>query len=93
MIANVLIAAVGFVAAAYVLWSPLEYVLHRFAFHQARGKNYGSREHLSHHARRDYDVFENWEAWVGVVLWGPRCSCPAGFWPARSGVGPSAWGS
>ena len=25
------------------LWSFMEYVLHRFAFHLRRGKNYGSR--------------------------------------------------
>ena len=71
MTARLLIAA-GFIAVAYVLWSFMEYVLHRFAFHEARGKNYGSREHLGHHARRDYDFFKNWEAWVGVVLVGAR---------------------
>ncbi len=80
MITNLLIAVV-FVAAAYGLWSFMEYGLHRFAFHEARGKNYGSREHLAHHARRDYDFFKNWEAWVGVVLVGAALFVP-GWWLA-----------
>ena len=48
----------------------MEYVIHRFAFHERRGKNYGSREHLLHHASRDYRLWKNPEAWVGVVLVG-----------------------
>ena len=51
-----------------VLWSFLEYVLHRFAFHEARGSNYGSREHLRHHGSDD-TVLESWYlSWAGVLL-------------------------
>ena len=49
------------------LWTVGEYVLHRFAFHERRGKNYGSREHLRHHGHRDYRLWKNPEAWVGVA--------------------------
>ena len=75
-------------ALAFVLWSFMEYVLHRFAFHEARGGNYGSREHLNHHARRDYDLWRNPEAWAGVVLVGAALGALA--WVV---VGPAAgWG-
>ena len=51
-----------------VLWSFMEYVLHRFAFHEAKGKNDGSREHLRHHGSDD-TVLESWYlSWAGVVL-------------------------
>lgn len=36
-----------------VAWTLLEYILHRW-FHEARGSNHASREHLAHHARPDY---------------------------------------
>ena len=50
------------------LWTFMEYVLHRFAFHEARGKNYGSREHLRHHGSED-TVLESWYlSWAGVLL-------------------------
>ncbi len=50
-----------------VLWSFMEYVLHRFAFHEARGSNYGSREHLRHHGSED-TVLESWYlSWAGVL--------------------------
>lgn len=50
------------------LWTFMEYVLHRFAFHEAKGKNYGSREHLRHHGSDD-TVLESWYlSWAGVLL-------------------------
>ena len=53
-----------------VLWSFMEYALHRFAFHEARGRNYGSREHLRHHGSED-TVLESWYlSWLGVLLLG-----------------------
>lgn len=62
-----LLLALG-VPAGIVLWSFLEYVLHRFAFHEARGSNYGSREHLRHHGSDD-TVLESWYlSWAGVLL-------------------------
>ena len=56
----------GFLAGA-ALWTFGEYTIHRFAFHEARGRNYGSREHLRHHARREFSLRDNWPAWLGVV--------------------------
>ncbi len=62
-----LATAAGFVAGV-ALWSFLEYILHRFAFHEARGSNYGSREHLRHHGSED-TVLESWYlSWTGVLL-------------------------
>ena len=56
------------VPTGVLLWSFLEYVLHRFAFHEARGSNYGSREHLRHHGADD-TVLESWYlSWAGVLL-------------------------
>jgi sterol desaturase/sphingolipid hydroxylase (fatty acid hydroxylase superfamily) len=75
------LTAAGLVVAAFLLWSFLEYVLHRFAFHEARGRNYGSREHLGHHARREYSFLRNWEAWVGVAVVGAALALP-GWWVA-----------
>lgn len=48
MIAFVLVFALGLFS-----WTFLEYVLHRW-FHEARGKNHASREHLQHHATPTY---------------------------------------
>lgn len=57
-------------AAGAALWTFLEYVLHRFAFHEARGANYGSREHLRHHGSDD-TVLESWFlSWLGVAVVG-----------------------
>ncbi len=61
--------AAGLVAGP-LLWTFMEYVLHRFAFHEARGNNYGSREHLRHHGSED-TVLESWYlSWAGVLLLG-----------------------
>ena len=50
------------------LWSFMEYALHRFAFHEAGGANYGSREHLRHHGSED-TVLESWYlSWAGVLF-------------------------
>lgn len=59
-------------AGGVVVWSFAEYALHRWMFHERRGRNYGSREHLRHHARRDYVLAKAWQAWVGVLAagWG-----------------------
>ncbi len=59
-----LLAAMPFGVA---LWSFMEYALHRFAFHEAKGANYGSREHLRHHGSED-TVLESWYlSWAGVL--------------------------
>ena len=51
-----------------LVWSFAEYALHRFAFHEASGRNYGSREHLRHHGSDD-TVLESWYlSWAGVLV-------------------------
>lgn len=63
-------ALTGFalVVLAAAGWSLGEYVLHRFAMHELKGKGLASREHLRHHAQRD-SVLESWYfAWTGVVV-------------------------
>jgi len=45
--------AIGFVGGL-VVWTLLEYVLHRFAGHQFKLGKTIAREHLSHHATPDY---------------------------------------
>lgn len=63
-------AIAGGVAAGAFLWTFMEYVLHRFAFHEARGNNYGSREHLRHHGSED-SILESWYlSWAGILLVG-----------------------
>lgn len=50
-------AAAGVAATASlgaVGWTALEYLLHRFAMHELRGKGLASREHLKHHADVTY---------------------------------------
>lgn len=59
-----------FIAGAFV-WTFFEYVLHRFAFHEMRGKGIGSREHLNHHVKADWNFDPIITlAWFGVVLFG-----------------------
>lgn len=45
--------ALGFASGA-IGWTFAEYVLHRFAMHELRGRGMASREHLRHHAIRNY---------------------------------------
>ena len=61
--------AIPLVATGAALWTLGEYVLHRFAMHEAAGRGKLSREHLEHH------VAAMWSfdpvlllAWLGVVL-------------------------
>jgi len=66
----VLQVVVAFAAGAF-WWFLFEYLLHRFAFHDMKGKGVGSREHLNHHVRASwtFDAMILF-AWFGVVLTG-----------------------
>ncbi|MGV3759674.1 MAG: sterol desaturase family protein [Actinomycetota bacterium] len=80
------LAVFALVVLGFALWSFAEYLMHRFAMHEAKGRGMASREHLKHHAERD-SVLESWYfAWTGVVLvgfgWG---------WLASRLVGPVGW--
>ncbi|MFP5255790.1 MAG: sterol desaturase family protein [Acidimicrobiia bacterium] len=64
------LAALALVVLGFALWSLAEYLMHRFAMHEAKGRGMASREHLKHHAERD-SVLESWYfAWTGVVVVG-----------------------
>jgi sterol desaturase/sphingolipid hydroxylase (fatty acid hydroxylase superfamily) len=64
------LAGVALIVLAMAMWSLAEYLMHRFAMHQAKGRGLASKEHLRHHAERD-SVLESWYfAWSGVVLAG-----------------------
>lgn len=72
----VLIPAFGLGA---VLWTLGEYVLHRFAMHELKGKGIMSREHLEHHVKASW----HWSyifplAWTGQILVGFLVWMPVG---------------
>jgi sterol desaturase/sphingolipid hydroxylase (fatty acid hydroxylase superfamily) len=67
------------------LWTLGEYVMHRFAMHELRGKGLASKEHLRHHADRD-SILEKWPiAWSGIVAVGVVVLRPIGGWPLGLG--------
>ncbi len=53
MITQAITYAGAFVGGV-LLWTLLEYVLHRFAFHERKLGRRVAREHLTHHAKPDY---------------------------------------
>jgi sterol desaturase/sphingolipid hydroxylase (fatty acid hydroxylase superfamily) len=64
------LAAVALVLLAMAMWTFTEYLMHRFAMHEAKGRGMASKAHLTHHAERD-SVLEKWYfAWTGIVLAG-----------------------
>jgi sterol desaturase/sphingolipid hydroxylase (fatty acid hydroxylase superfamily) len=74
-------------AAGAALWTLAEYLLHRFAMHELRGRGIMSREHLEHHVRATW-TFDPVVvlSWVGVIVVGVVVWAPLG-WLA---VGPAA---
>lgn len=58
------IIAVPFVLALGALgWTFAEYSIHRFLMHEMKGRGLPSREHLTHHARKDW-LFQEWKPQV-----------------------------
>ena len=49
-------------------WTLAEYVLHRFLMHAMKGRGMPSREHLTHHAQRDYYAGTPEKALFSVVV-------------------------
>ena len=76
------------VALGAVLWTLAEYVLHRFAMHELKGKGMMSREHLEHHVRSTWPFTAShllsWSAMlvVGAIVW-----IPLGWLAAGPAVG------
>lgn len=62
-------------AGGIASWWLLEYVMHYYAFHVPKGKWFGSRQHLDHHARAnwiwDWLIFGVWilVVLIGVGIW------------------------
>ncbi|MCB9685005.1 MAG: sterol desaturase family protein [Alphaproteobacteria bacterium] len=59
---TVVVAFVG----GLVLWTFMEYVLHRFAFHEKKLGAAMAREHLEHHAKIDW--FAPWSSKISLAI-------------------------
>lgn len=87
------VMGVGAFAGGVFTWWFFEYVLHRFAFHEQKGRNLGSREHLEHHVKASWSFDPVITlAWLGVVLAGLGwarlvgwLTSPALGWPLGAG--------
>jgi sterol desaturase/sphingolipid hydroxylase (fatty acid hydroxylase superfamily) len=85
----------GLVAAVVVafvvgmnLWYLAEYLLHRFAMHELRGRGMMSREHLTHHVTAKFTLSSTHVlSWIGVGLVGGAVWFPVGWWVAGPWVG------
>ncbi|MCU1454950.1 MAG: Fatty acid hydroxylase-like protein [Acidimicrobiales bacterium] len=75
-------------ALGVLLWSLVEYLLHRFAMHQLKGRGIMSREHLEHHVQASWglspiDVL----SWAGLLVVGLAGWLPLGWWMAGRAAG------
>lgn len=52
----------------WLFFSFVEYGMHRYAFHERPGQNWGSRQHLIHHAQRDLVMDKFWLTWSLTIL-------------------------
>jgi sterol desaturase/sphingolipid hydroxylase (fatty acid hydroxylase superfamily) len=83
---TLLTAAAAFLLGAF-LWSFAEYLLHRFAMHELKGKGLMSNQHLEHHVRSTWSFsVTHILSWIGMLLVGALVWMPLG-WIA---VGPVA---
>lgn len=81
---------VAAVVAGVALWSLLEYLLHRFVFHEMPGQALGAREHRMHHADPRYFAPWTQKALAGVAvtaLLGPLAWALVGAAPAAAFTG------
>jgi len=79
------LTAMGLFGAGVFTWTFLEYALHNWAFHGAKGKNAASREHLAHHTRPDY--FAPWTTKLAGAV--PALSALGALvaWPTSAAAG------
>lgn len=71
--------AAGFVAG-FLLWGLAEYLLHRFAMHELKGKGLMSREHLEHHVHASWSFsVMHLLSWAGMLLVGFLAWFPLGW--------------
>jgi len=73
------ITVMAFILGAYI-WTLAEYLLHRFAMHELKGKTMMSREHLEHHVRSTWSFSAtHLLSWAGVLLVGAALWLPLGW--------------
>lgn len=65
---NPITAFVAALALGWLFFSFVEYGMHRYAFHERPGRNWGSRQHLIHHAQRDLVMSKFWITWSLTIL-------------------------
>src|SRR4051794_17552172 len=76
---NVVQVVVGFALGA-MLWFLFEYLLHRFAMHELKGKGLMSREHLEHHVAAGWTFsYIHLLSWAGMLLVGFLAWAPLGW--------------
>ena len=76
---TILLAAAAFILGAF-LWSFAEYLLHRFAMHELKGKGMMSCEHLEHHVRSTWSFSATHIlSWIGMLLVGAVLWMPIGW--------------
>lgn len=70
----------GTFLAGAMLWFLAEYLLHRFAMHELKGKGIMSREHLEHHVTSSWSfATTHLLSWAGVLLVGAVAWLPVGW--------------
>ena len=68
------------VAGGAFLWTLAEYLLHRFAMHEMKGRGMMSREHLEHHVHSTWSFSRtHLLSWAGVVVVASVVWAPLGF--------------
>lgn len=68
---TVIVGSLAALAVGAFWWFFWEYVLHRWAFHEMKGRGIGSREHLNHHVHAGWNFDPMITlAWLGVLLTG-----------------------
>jgi sterol desaturase/sphingolipid hydroxylase (fatty acid hydroxylase superfamily) len=71
-----------------LLWTLAEYLLHRFAMHELKGKGMMSREHLEHHVHSSWQfTASHLLSWSAMLLIGAVVWVPIGWLVAGPGVG------
>ncbi len=79
LVLSLLIGFAAFILGAF-LWTFAEYLLHRFAMHELKGKGMMSREHLEHHVRSTWSFsVTHILSWIGMLLVGAVLWMPIGW--------------
>jgi sterol desaturase/sphingolipid hydroxylase (fatty acid hydroxylase superfamily) len=74
------LTVLALLAAGAALWTLAEYLLHRFAMHELKGKGIMSREHLEHHVGSGWSFSStHLLSWAGVILVGALVWAPIGW--------------